>query len=168
MPNAPMSRSPWITSGGILPSRSIRSLSTRSREEALEPLHEGPGALDVRGIHGGEGMHQVEPEGALEQLAHEARRLPFLLPRRLGDLAGLLLGGERLRAAGPGGEDVSHGSRRSVRVAVAERASPRRPCSTRLDHVALAALEVGGVARARRRRPAPRCGHGSGGTSRAR
>src|SRR5262245_8469722 len=33
MPKAPMSRRPWITSSGIFPSRSIRSLSTRSRRK---------------------------------------------------------------------------------------------------------------------------------------
>ena len=59
----------------------------------------------------GKRMDQVEPEGALEQLPDEAGRLPFLLARRLGDLARLLL---RWRASVRGllagwVEDVSHG-----------------------------------------------------------
>ena len=63
--------------------------------EALEPGHERPRPLEVLGIRRGEGMDEVEAERTLEQLADEARRLPFLLARRLRDLAGLLLGGER-------------------------------------------------------------------------
>ena len=62
------------------------------------------------GSGAGEGMDQVEPERALEQLPHEARRLPLLLPRGFGDLARLLLDGERGAGRLAGwDEDVSHG-----------------------------------------------------------
>ena len=83
--------------------------------EPLEPLHERSGALQVGRIRGRERMDQVEAERALEHLAHEARRLPFLLARGFGDLAGLLLGGEGAGLLGRGYEDVSHGHWSSVR-----------------------------------------------------
>ena len=80
--------------------------------ETLEPRHERTGALKVGGIGLREGMHQVEPERSLEQLPHEARRLPFLLPRGLGNLSGFLLGGERwLGARSRVRKYVSHGSK---------------------------------------------------------
>ncbi len=85
--------------------------------EPLEPLHERPGPLQVGRIRLGEGVHQVEPELALEQLAHEAGRLPLLLPRRLGDFPGFLLGREwSVRRRDRGSEKVSHGSRARLRL----------------------------------------------------
>ena len=86
-------------------------------------------------------MHQVEPERSLEQLAHEAGRLPFLLPRGLGDLAGLLLGGERrygLRVAGVReGQSWLEGS---VEVVV-ECGTTAEAVQHQGDHVALALLQ---------------------------
>ncbi len=56
-------------------------------------------------------MDEVEAERTLEELPHEARRLPFLLPCGLGDLASLLLGRERSARISNRwlGEYVSHG-----------------------------------------------------------
>ena len=85
--------------------------------EALELVHERLGAREIRRIGLGEGMHQVEPERALEQLAHEAGRFPLLLARRLGDFAGLLLGGQRsMRRPLGTAENVSHGSNARLRL----------------------------------------------------
>ncbi len=81
--------------------------------EPLEPSHEGPGALEIVGVRSGEGVHEVESERALEELAHEAGRLPFLFPGGLCDFSGLLLRCER-GARIPDrwlSEHVSHGWR---------------------------------------------------------
>jgi hypothetical protein len=57
-------------------------------------------------------MYQIEPERSLEQLAHEAGRLPFLFPRGLGYLSGFLFSGERrLGALSRVRKYVSHGSK---------------------------------------------------------
>ena len=81
-------------------------------EESLQPLHERPGALHVGGIHGGEGVDELESERALEQLPDEAGCLPLLLAGALGDLARFLLGRELgARRFDGRREDVSHGSR---------------------------------------------------------
>ena len=77
-------------------------------QEALEPLHERAGSLQLRRVHGGEGMDQVESERALEQLADEAGRLPFLFAGGFGDLPGLLFGRE------PGVPGLTVGMRTSV------------------------------------------------------
>src|SRR5262245_6285210 len=79
--------------------------------EALEPLEERSRLRCLGRILSREGVDQVEPESPFEQLAHEARRLPFLLPRCFGDFASLLLGCERRfgRTDVRRSEDVGHG-----------------------------------------------------------
>ena len=147
MPNAPMSPQSLDHVGRDLPLAVDPVAVHPLGEEALEPLHERPGALHVRRVHRGEGMNQVEAERALEQLAHEAGRLPLLLARRLGDLPGLLLGGERRRG---GWRAVLRTSVMALGLGEVWRTSgalsPRSPCKTRSDDVALPALEVVSVA----------------------
>ena len=102
MPKAPICRSPSTTSGGNLPFAVDLVAVHLLAQERLEPLQERLGLGHVGGVGLGEGVDQVEAEVALEQLPDEARRLPLLLARGLGDVAGFLLGRCLRREVGVG------------------------------------------------------------------
>jgi hypothetical protein len=63
----------------------------RLAEERLQPRQEGLALAPLLLGRARVGMDQVEPQPTEEQLLAEARLLPVLLARRLGDLAGVLL-----------------------------------------------------------------------------
>ena len=133
MPNAPISRSPWIDVRRDL-SLPVDPVAVHPlAQEALEPLHEGPGPLHVRRIglrgRGAPGRAGSEPSNSSRTklgACHSFSRAASATSRASCSVASGVPGGPDR-----GGEDVSHGSRARVRVAATGRASPRRPCSTR-------------------------------------
>ena len=91
MPIAPIRLRPSTTSSGIFASRSIRSGSTSFSRNVLQLGEEALALLGRLGVEPRLGMDQVQAEVAEEEFLAEARQLPFLLARGLGDLPGLAL-----------------------------------------------------------------------------